>query len=405
MKLWLLNYRFIQLKIVSFILSTIFLTIGLIAVNIMAAVIENNMRTFRVISELDKKNYVFFSQENKISLQGVLNTISDGECFNITDHETLDDLIDETIMQLKGVSSICGVSVTSAECEESEDFYLSMHQLSPELDETLKIPLARGTWCKKATNDKIEAVISNTNRFNIGDVLHITMNGEPYELIITGILESPALEFQMNTSGDQMCSLDFLYPFEEKSTEGKEVLVYVSSSWNKFDDIPKDAGRIIFFDDKLSLTDMQKNLTILSNKGFTAQNEELKKGTKEQIHICLSKYLPTVIFLILIVILGLTSSAILNTLEYRKHFAVFFIVGCTWTQCIIINLMYICSSVAISVIIYSVFQIFFSSYHFYDINLLLTIGLCMFVIVISAIIPYNNMKKTTPKELITLENE
>lgn len=405
MKLWLLNYRFIQLKIVSFILSTVFLTIGLISANIMAAVIENNMRTFRVISNLDKKNYVFFAQENKISLQGVLNTISDGEHFNITDHETLDDLIDETIMQLKGVSSLCGVAITDVECEEAKDVYLSMHQLSPELDASLNIPLASGTWCEKAINNKIEVVVSNNNYFNIGDVLHISMNDTPYELIITGILESPALEFKMNTSGDEMCSLDFLYPFEEKSTEGNAILVYVSSSWDKYDDIPKDDGRIIFFDDNISLTDMQENLTILSNKGFTAQNDELQKGTKEQIHICLSKYLPTVIFLILIVILGLTSSAILNTLEYRKHFAVFFIVGCTWTQCIIINLMYICSSVVISVMIYSFFQFFFSSYHFSDLNLLLTMGLCMFVIIISAIIPYNNMKKTTPKELITLENE
>lgn len=404
MKLWQLNYRFIQLKFGNFFLSTIFLTISLIVTNYMASQIEQNLRTYKIITELDETSYVFFQQENRINLEGVLESISEEE-FELTSHSSYEDLLDDTIKKLNGVFSVNEVIQFTAENKDIPSGYINIIQLSSQLDEALSLPLKKGQWCQNVNGNTIEAVISNeSGLYNIGDKISIVFDDKPYFLVITGILESPALEFRMNTAGDKMCSLDFMYNYDEATNDGAP-LVYVASSWELSETMQPDDGRIIFFDESISDEKMKENIKILSKEGFTAQTDELHEGTGEQIRISTSKYLPSIIFLILIVIIGLTSSAILNTLEYRKHYAIFFMVGCTWMQCIAINLMYICTSIVISLLIYFVYQVLFASIPVSSINLTITICICIFVILASALVPYQKMKNITPKELITLDNE
>lgn len=405
MKMWLINLRFIELKLSNFLITALFLVIGLVSMNNMVSIIHDNLRTYSVISNLDKRKYAFFFQENRVSLEGVLNSIGN-EHIDITDANSADELLSNTIGKLSGVSSVCGVKKIGAGCQEAEDQVLMLYQLENELDEAIEIPLKKGKWCYNYNDDQIEVVVSNeSGLFDVGDILHINTEIGQFQLIVTGILESPALEFQMQSSGDEMCSLDFVVPFSKNENNKNTVLVYVASRWDKLKDTHTSPGRIIFFEDEINDTEMADNMKLLSSEGFTADSAKLKKGTINQIRICISQYLPITIILFVIVILGLVSSTILNSLEYRRHFAVFFVVGCSWKQCIIINFMYICSSVVTSLFLFLCYDFFISSYSTSVYNVIITFAICVFITLLSSVYPYINMKRMTPKELISIENE
>lgn len=400
MRLWKLNLGFIKKKKVSFILSTLMLIISLVAINYMTSFIESNLSTFRIISNLDAKHYVYFQHQDPALRQLILD-----EEIDSTDNYSYDTLVEQTLSKLKVPYEIGTVSYNGGwiTLENGMEDYFAIKQMSSELENTLHLPLSSGRWCQTTQDGIIEAVISNqSHNYHVGDIVLMECSDQIYQVRISGILDHSQLEFMLSVGGDVLCSLDFLFPFDE--IERDSTLAYFPSSVS-FPESILEQGRILFFNENVSQQQMEDAISMLSDYGYVTTKDELRSGTMAQIRVCLSRYLPTAILLILIVIMGLTSSTILTLLEYRKHFAVFFIVGCTWMQCTIVNLMYVCTSVVISVIGFFIYQIAFATDYFSLYNLAITVVICIFVIAISAVIPYQNMRKMSPKELIVLENE
>lgn len=403
MKLYKLNYRFIKLKKMNFILSTVILLIGLISMNYMVSFIESNVSTLRIISSLDSNSYIYFVHQDPFLRQ----LIVEDDTANIQEGLSYDELVDQKISKLSSEPIVGKVSVSGGvvTTDKNKERYFYIKQMSPELENIIHVPLAKGRWCRSSEEGIIEAVVSNQNHeFHVGEIVEMKMkNGDnTYQVLITGILDDRQLEFTLSIGGDELCSLDFLCPYDEAETNS--TLAYIPSSV-QLDKTQNEQGRILIYSNDTSKDEFKKEMDWLANFGYVINKDDLKNGTNAQIHTALSRLLPTSILLFIIVILGLTSGAILTILEYRNHFAVFFILGCTWIQCIIINILYICSSVSLSLILFSIYQVAIAKNHFSNCNMISTIALCMFIIVLAAIIPYQNMKKMSPKELLVLENE
>ncbi len=146
----------------------------------------------------------------------------------------------------------------------------------------------------------------------------------------------------------------------------------------------------------------------MSDFNFCLPGEELVKNTNEYINETYIKMLPIIICVVIVVIIGLIGSIAINTRNQIYNYSVYFLCGCRWKDCIKISLanisIYMIVSVIISVIALYIMNLFNFNYligQVYELNnLLISVGILLFMILFSMILPMFIINGTSPVETI-----
>lgn len=287
-----------------------------------------------------------------------------------------------------------------------------INQYTPELQS--------GRWIStnKETN-MIEAVISqNDYGWNVGDVIKIVMlNTETAvtrDVKIVGMLKEntkiPGLFLpRLETDTYNLFYYPYNYEYEEIP-----VLLFSYSQLSNLENAPLQgiySSALILYDDSVSSTEIEQDQQVLSKMGcvFSTDLKELDKNSKDYLHRQIYNLLPIIIVLLVLVIVSSISSSALSTRKRLRDYAIYYVMGLQWQQCVIINLLQsiiiIALSFAISIVFVAVLQYTNLSDLFYILwnkyLILSFIGVTFFYLIISMIMPLLIISNTTPKQILT----
>lgn len=328
---------------------------------------------------------------------------------------------DELMSYLNNPKKIAACHHISAYAEKNGQFYdfkgLSyddeiINQYTPELQS--------GRWIStsKETNI-IEAVVSeNDYSWNVGDVIEIVMlnteSAVTRDVKIVGMLKENAkipglFSPRLETDTYNLFYYPYNYEYEEIP-----VLLFSYSQLADLENAPLQgiySSALILYDDSVSKAEIEQDQRILSTMGciFSTDLQELDKNSKDYLHRHIYNLLPIVIVLLVLVIVSSISSSALSTRKRLRDYAIYYVMGLQWRQCVLINLLQsiiiIISAFVISIVCMAVLQFTNLSDLFYILwNKYLTIsfiGVTFFYLIVSMIMPLLMIGNTTPKQILT----
>lgn len=334
------------------------------------------------------------------------------------------DVIDDTnelIPYLNNPHKIAACHHLSAYAENDDQIY-NFTGLSYD-DEIINryIPeLQFGRWIN--TNNEsnvIEAVISeNAYGWDVGDVIQIVMlNTETAvtrDVKIVGMLKEnakiPGLFLpRLETDTYNLFYYPYSYEYEEIP-----VLLFSYSQLAGLENAPLQgiySSALILYDDSTSAAEIEQDQQILATMGcvFSTSLRELDKNSKDYLYRHIYNLLPIVIVLLILVIVSSISSSALSTRKRLRDYAIYYITGLQWRQCVLINLLQsviiIVSAFVISIICIAIIQ--FTSlndmfYIFWNKYLILSfVGVISFYLVVSMVMPLLMISNSTPKQILT----
>ena len=280
--------------------------------------------------------------------------------------------------------------------------------------------LEYGRWISTDKEaDMIEAVVSeNDYGWNVGDIIQIVMlNTETSvkrDVKIVGILKEntkiPGL-FSARIGTDTYNLFYYPYSYEY---EGKPLLLFSYSQLAGLENAPLQGiyqSNLIRYDDSVSAEEIEQDQRLMSTMGcvFSTDLKELDKNSKDYLHRHIYDLLPIIIVLLILVVVSSISSSALSTRKRLRDYAIYYVTGLQWRQCILINLLqsviiiisaFILSIVCVAVLRYTnLSDMFYISWNKYI--LFSFAGITVFYIIISMIMPLIMIFNVTPKQILT----
>ncbi|MCD8095727.1 MAG: hypothetical protein LUE12_06315 [Ruminococcus sp.] len=372
------------------------------------------MSSYNIVKNIDKLNYVYFQPEDtELALRMSDDVSSD-------DLMSTEEIREKAISELDGTEKVVEPLAFSGYTDTSllsVNDGLSVKALDSYLAAQIDIPLSEGEWYDDSYDDGVLNVVisQESNSLKVSDTFELFLSDDTsITLRVCGILENPTFEFRLTVSGDYLCSLDLVQEYISAENDMTPLIYCSQTALTELVDeefiYNYSKNCIIIFDESASDSQLSDNLDRLSSYGYVTDKNELKEWTNVQIKYVLLKYLPTAAFLFLIGVVGLIGNTILNILNYRRHFAIFYICGSTWKGCSLINILYITFSIVISLLVLSgYFTVKMISDYSYEtavttINILITVILCTLLLLVCGFTPYFLMKKTSPVQALYQES-
>lgn len=244
--------------------------------------------------------------------------------------------------ELNGLKSIENCYTLSGE-DNKTILYASGYNMNL----TLAPKMIKGKWITDATSSKlyVRCVTSNRN-YNIGDILEFVDidSKKAIELIITGIISDPYVEFSNSCSGANALT-DILEFTNKQSLDSKGTLLWINyndipnvNNFNDFEEmfsVPTlyfQSARYLFFDESLTNEQMQNNLNLLNSNGevFTSSVAESKKD--ESVENFKNNELPTLISVTIICFIGVCFTIAVCIGESRLNFNIYYLCGAYHSQ-------------------------------------------------------------------------
>ncbi len=412
-KLIKITYKIIRDRLSAFLIITFLLSLSLITFNIMINTVVSNLSSYNIVKNIDDLNYLYFQPEDtEITVR-------------MSDDVSSEDLMSTDEIRQKALSEINGVERTVEPLAVdgyidtpliSQD-YISIRTLDSYLADKIEIPLSEGRWYDDSTDDGVLNVVisQDSNSLKVSDTFELILSDDASITVrVCGIIDDPAYEFNLGTSGDDLCSLDLIREYCAADNDMSPLIYCSQTALTQLVDenfiYASNKNCVIIFDSSLSDSLLLENINTLSQYGYVTDKNELKEQTNEQIRIALIQYLPTAVFLLLIGVVGLISNTILNILNYRRHFAIFYLCGSTWRECAFINILYIIFSIVLSLAAlsgYFTVKMLSDNTSFKDsisfVNILASSSLCVLLLIVCGLTPFFLMKKTPPAQSLSWE--
>lgn len=279
-----------------------------------------------------------------------------------------------------------------------------------------------GEWLSEADNysneeNVLHAVITeNDYGLKVGDVytqsLAITDSGyKNFKIKIIGVMKSGTRSFGMITDYDARIRYTAADMFKSYSTEqeGVPLVLFSMDELNKYNCYSFFCGgTMIKFKDGLSDEEYQKAIESSYGLGTYIEFKEIRENSLKQIKSELTVLTPIVGGIILLVIVSVLSMSAVNTNKQLRNYGVYYMCGCKWKQCTMINVLSIfISEIAAGILAYIGLRL--AEIFGFLKNTVVTLGawqligcLCVVVITLiaSLIMPVLIIGKSTPREII-----
>lgn len=273
----------------------------------------------------------------------------------------------------------------------------------------LNLPLVSGK--------KGNAVITQ-NMLGIGsgdsvDVLNVGAKGN---IKISGVLTNPTYIPWTNSGTSEKSDISIFYKkYDISSNDGTFIIMNMSAF--KALEIERgyyvtQIGKFIYYPQRVSEDIYQKDYEAM-NQGNTLNIEEINKDTNKMINEDLKKYVPLCILVFTIVLIGVACSMAIQSLYQMKNYGIYYLCGMKWNNavgicgsCVLIILVIsgVLSAVTLKLLI--LFGVLANLGIVININnLYVSLIMAVLIFVISMIVPFVNINKQTPVNIIRRTKE
>ncbi len=300
----------------------------------------------------------------------------------------------------------------------------SIYALNEKFFSKFRVPLSSGRWPSAERNaaGQIEAVVAldNDPKLKIGDVVHTTISLPPEDgktvnedigdIIIVGTIDygnyypSYIMSYSLSDVID-------LYDTNAKSKVSGPVFIVSASAEKSFENKKLIGHSTAFITYNSPPTDQQReNNEILlgSSSEKLIKLSSFRNKSYEYIYEQSRKLLPIILGVLVIVLAELICSVAMNTKSQIRNYGIYFLCGCRWKGCLKISLAY--SAIILlggTILGAGLFAIFHMTEYstmfeqnFEMNNIYVTLAIFLVMLVISLIVPYYMVHKTSPVETI-----
>ena len=303
------------------------------------------------------------------------------------------------------------------------------YSFDDEIYSRFNLPLAEGRWasCERNEKGQIEAVICRNGEENVslGDVYSFSIpcvdeNGDSAtevtfddigEIVIVGIIADKMYCPQIILGGTESKeSVLNLYNIEE--TNGHFTMYIACGAEKKLCD-EKSTGESTAFityntppSDELKEANEKKLLK--SGRCKLIQMSSFKRNSDNFLYEQYIKMLPVLLCVFLIVLVELICSVAMNTKEQLRNYGIYFLCGCRWRDVLRISLSYSLIILAGGLMLGGAAMAVFQTTEYAKIfeqnlalnNVWMTLALIGFMLLVSLIIPFVQVSRTSPVSTI-----
>jgi len=280
--------------------------------------------------------------------------------------------------------------------------------------------LEKGRWLYPHANELEVVVSENDYGWTIGSVIALNMvNTEQSFNInakVVGILKNRSRIVGWNTDGVDDIDYRVCYSSYDSGIDEKPLMIFSYSALKECNPQPMQglfSTAFIRYSNETTEEELKNDSISLASMGALSvlNMNEVHSGTKQYIIGQMMNLLPIVIVLLTLVCISSVSSSALAIKRRLHDYAIYYIVGLQWKQCLIINLIQ-SSIVSITALLMSgiglVILQFTSLKNLFRIEwnmyLWLSIGAVLLLqVAASVLIPLRILIKETPKQILTHE--
>jgi|GEM_PF-2501461 hypothetical protein len=333
-------------------------------------------------------------------------------------HLDVDSDIDDVLAELKEVKEVS--TIYKYYFKKDGNCYLATSYDSY-ISRKIKLALSKGVWYSDSQVEEgiVPVVVSSQSKgFEIGRVIPVTIydpsndpSGEEpaVKLKVVGVLKPPPYILSYSGGGSATSSDRIFNRYNEKFV-GAPAIIFERSALGEYTDyyLHRDPFLMVFFNDSITEAVYNNNLEKMAKRGFVQPIDQMYLEGEKKIKDEIKYKLPLIICILSISLIGMVSLNILNTLLHRKVFAIFYICGSRWKNCLWILLAYMLFMVFLSLLILLViFYLATQNGTIIDMgiyisfnNVLVTFGVNLAIIILSLVIPNIILKNTYPIQII-----
>ncbi|MGN0538100.1 MAG: hypothetical protein ACI4M3_09010 [Acutalibacteraceae bacterium] len=319
-------------------------------------------------------------------------------------------LLDKFYKSLRGdltISETYSHILHDSSLEYSQD-YQSIYALDSNIMSKMCLPLESGRWAsnEKDADGYVEAVVTSGTGYKLGDILLTQYN---FDIKVVGIIGPdsymPAISI---TSGED--DIRYMYDITEEFTDK----VFVSCSADKVLHDPCYRTRsivYIYYNTEPSAEDRSYNENQLMKYAVNSTyitTAEMKSKTMNYLNEQGQKMLPILICVFAVVLVELICSVAMHTKEQLRNYGIYFLCGCRWKGSLKISAAYSAIILLGGGIVGTIAYLLFQSTEYAALfgqsiewnNLYLTLAIIAVMLILSLVIPFFQVRSTTPVETI-----
>ncbi len=329
------------------------------------------------------------------------------------DERTSVDFYNETLASFKGDCKVYQVGQDTIIKESESQRSLKLVFVDDEIYEKFSFPLVSGSW-KMSDSDKIYGVISpNTYGYKTGD----TVNWNGKEIKISGMMTDPCYVPLLNSAkySETESDISMFYVSSLKESAQYDYLILPKSAVGLTPPSSYSDGTyaLLVFDPSLSKEDRAYNVSLINKSGGGISFEQIRKSTEIYVNEDTQKTIPLVVCIWIVSVVGLVCSSAITTLKLLRNYALYYVCGAKWRDCLLINAVSSLICIIISgFLAFLIMKMGFLNglaqeigFVFQRNNLIYTALLALLMVVLSVIVPALMLKRKQPKTVISEMSE
>lgn len=270
---------------------------------------------------------------------------------------------EELLEQLDGATDIMAVSMAmTANLADDPLKTFNQYGYTDNLIEAYQPELSEGRWLQSSSEAKfLEVVVSeNSYGWHVGDHLRILFYNEPesviYEAEIVGILQKDTkipLGIMNDSNHPNFMQFYTTYSFD---VEEIPVVLMASEYLAQLDDGPEVVqgvygSYLMTYPENYTAQQITQEQQKLSQFGsvFSMSFDEMRPNNMQSLFEPAYYLMPIILVLTILTAVGCISSSALTTRRRLRNYAIYYVNGLQWKQCIFINLIqsFVCGVIAI----------------------------------------------------------
>ena len=292
---------------------------------------------------------------------------------------------------------------------EFDGCYLSFCAYGSHTSHSMRLPITSGVWYDAAekADGCINTVVLGSSKYHIGEIYTITvynyMTGQSkdFKFKITGLIDEKT-GVVLGYQSSNFMSVKTMFEVFDREESGTDALFLFNYEDEGISDYLSCGVFLFAYANNGSISD--EDMSKLKNFGYTFTIDEIIDNTKNDLQSEIHSVFPLAVSLTFIGIVGILCLIILNTLKCRKTFAVYYICGMRWKDCIKIiigQILCIFIGSLFLTVIAGVFMFVTNAFAETHLliqwnNLFLTLGLFAMVFVVSLITAKCMLSNTSP---------
>ena len=288
-----------------------------------------------------------------------------------------------------------------------------VHFYSRTIVENFDIPLSKGAWetePKKVGNTLYYPIVINreTSDYKLGKTANMQMqNGTLVNIYICGVLgkDQKYIDLSMGTNVPnanhlvKTCMRDDVFFFGINETYPQNV----TRGWL----MNECSSRLVFFDQSITDAEYEENYRLCQNQGWSFTYDTLMANSHENLMYGYTVYLPLVLCLILLSIVGVVCFTVLSVKNNHSYYSCFLLCGGTKRDCTHLSLFHLTWVVVISILaVLVVAQLLVNSgnldgwYELSIVNVLASLALYGFVLAVGFVVTRLLFRNKTVTQLL-----